>query len=165
MNEQRTEHLAFIPCSISMARSLLLHADVLRKNAPVFIPECLPSIQAKATLPYVIEGLEEEIEPLSWLWFVIDIEKKKMIGEFILGKKRHDDNILHFTLTFDAVDSEIAYAEDSIDWLLFFLEKKRIKYVTTEVGKGARMAKAILDKKGFQSFAKGNFIQLVREIR
>ncbi len=164
MNEQRTEHLVFIPCSISMARSLLLHADALRENAPVTIPECLPSVQAKATLPYVIESLELELEPLSWLWFVIDIEKKRLIGELILGKKQPDDITLQFSFIFDTVDSEIAYAEDSVDWLLSFLANKQIKYVITEVGKGACMVKAMLEQKGFQCFEKGGFIQLVRKM-
>ena len=165
MNEQRTEHLVFLPCSISMARSLLLYAEALRENAPVFIPESLPSIQAKATLPYLIEGLEREWEPLSWLWFVIDIEKKRLVGELILGKKQYEDNAIQFTFTFDSVDSEIAYAEESVDWLLTFLEGQKIKYVITEVGKGAYMAQAMLEQKGFHCFERDHFIQLVHKIR
>ena len=164
MNEQRTEHLVFMPCSISMARSLLLHGNTLREYAPIDIPESFPSIRARAILPLMIEGLELELEPLSWIWYVIDIKKRRMIGELILGKRMYDDHTLQFTFSFDTVDSEVAYAEDSVEWLLCFLANTEIKYVLTEMKEEAFMAKAMLEQKGFHCFEKGGYIQLVRKI-
>ncbi len=164
MNDQRTEHLVFIPCSIAMARSLLLHAEALRKNAPVYIPDCFPTSQAKATLPYVIEGLEQEREPLSWLWFVIDVEKKSLIGELILGKKKSDDTTVQFTFTFDTFDHEIAFGEECVDWLLSFLANKKIIYVITEMREGACTAQSMLEQKGFHCFNKSGFMQFIRKI-
>lgn len=164
MNDQRTEHLVFIPCSIAMARSLLLHAEALRKHAPIYMPDCFPTTGAKATLPYIIERLEQEEEPLSWLWFVIEVQKKSLIGELILGKKKSDDPTLQFTFTFDTFDHEIAFGEECVDWLLSFLANKKITYVITEMRERACMAQSILEQKGFRCINEDGFMRFSRRI-
>lgn len=71
-----------IPCSLHIARAMLLDPAYLQIFLRVQVPEGWPADELKAYMPYYIEEMEQEPSLLGWgVWIILDSERKTVIGD------------------------------------------------------------------------------------
>ncbi|WP_155111150.1 GNAT family N-acetyltransferase [Metabacillus mangrovi] len=122
-----------IPCSLDLAKSLILHKKELTKRSPIIIPEDWPSFIGRGILPFYIERLEQDRTEYGWgIWLIIHHGDKKIIGDFYLYSK--PDRLGAVAVDFHMhPDYRNQYGFEAasrfLDWLL---EKDEVISVTAE---------------------------------
>jgi ribosomal-protein-alanine N-acetyltransferase len=154
VKELITDRLLLIPCSLDMAKSLILHREELAIRSPIQIPEDWPSLQLKGYLPIYIEKLEKNQNEYGWgVWIIIKLEEKKIIGN--IGFKGRPDNngVVEIAYTILKEERQKGYgceaAKSLIEWAYDFSEVKRI---IAECEDSNRASIRILEKIGMKLY-------------
>ncbi|MGD6818420.1 GNAT family N-acetyltransferase [Metabacillus sp. 84] len=128
-----TDELLLIPCSLDLAKSLILHKKELAKRSPIVIPEDWPSLISKGILPYYIERLERDPSEYGWgIWLIIHHKDKKMIGDFYIYSKPDSSGGIEFDFRIDP-DYRLEFGFEAVssffEWLI---GQEKVKRITTE---------------------------------
>ncbi|WP_164462163.1 GNAT family N-acetyltransferase [Bacillus sp. FJAT-42376] len=128
-----TEELLLVPCSLDLAKSLILHKKELAKRSPILIPEDWPSEMSRGIMPFYIERLERDCSEYGWgLWLIIHHKDKKMIGDFYIYSKPDETGMVNFDFRIDpdyGMENGYEAVSHFFDWLF---EQKEVKRVSTE---------------------------------
>ncbi|KZZ82979.1 MULTISPECIES: GNAT family N-acetyltransferase [Bacillaceae] len=128
-----TDELLLIPCSLDLAKSLILHKKELAKRSPIVIPEDWPSSMSQGILPFYIERLEKDRSEYGWgIWLIIHHREKKMIGDFYIYSKPDQDGTVDFDFRIHPdyrKENGFEAVSHFFDWLF---EQKGVKCISTE---------------------------------
>lgn len=77
-----TDRLLLIPCSLHIAKAMILDPAYLQIFLRMKVPAGWPADELKAYLPYYIEQIEGDPSLLGWgVWILLDSERKTVIGD------------------------------------------------------------------------------------
>ncbi|RSK26904.1 N-acetyltransferase [Bacillus sp. HMF5848] len=161
MLEIITRSLLVVPCSLDIAKSLVLHRNILEKKSPILIPHEWPSWQVQSLLPLYIERLEADKSEYGWgIWIMILRSKKTICGDIVIEGKPDQDGVIKIThnLVDDIVDLSLAYeAIDAIiEWMMITHDVKKIY---TECNVSNQTAIKVFEKLGMRCINKeGRFL-------
>ena len=151
MKQIRTGRILIIPCSISLAKSLVLYVDDLKMVSPVSIPDYFPSDRMKGMLPLLIELLEAGYKADWWICFIIDLQHQQFIGELEIEGDLLKEESLSFSLKFIDGQTEEEFATEVMEGLLSYFQKlESIQLVRTEVVNDQTRYKNLLKRFGFE---------------
>ena len=152
MKQIRAGRILIIPCSISLAKSLVLYVNDLKMVSPVNIPDCFPSDQMKGMLPLLIELLELGDEADWWICFIIDLQHQQFIGELVVDGNPLKGGSVSFSLNFTDVQTEAEFATEVMEGLLYYFKKiDSIRLVKAELVENRTSYKEVLKKFGFEA--------------
>jgi [ribosomal protein S5]-alanine N-acetyltransferase len=147
-----TDRLLLIPCSLDLAKSLILFRKELEERSPIDIPDNWPSDLLIGLLPLYIEKLERDQSEFGWgIWLVIDLIEKRMIGDILVdgkpdlnGSVRLSCNILE-----NNSDYSLAYEglEAMIEWMMM---QKNVKKIMMECSVQHEQQIKLYDKLGLR---------------
>ncbi|MCD7033927.1 GNAT family N-acetyltransferase [Metabacillus sp. GX 13764] len=128
-----TERLLVIPCSLDIAKSLIIHRKELEERSPIVIPPVWPSSLTQGLLPLYIERLEKSREAYGWgLWLIIHAAEKKIIGDFYIADKPDRDGKVEFSCQINpSYPEQIAF--EALNMFFSWLSSQnQVKTVQTE---------------------------------
>lgn len=128
-----TERLLVIPCSLDIAKSLIIHRKELEERSPITIPESWPSPLTKGVLPLYIERLEGNKKEYGWgLWLIIHTLEKKIIGDFYIEAKPDQKGIVDFHFQMDKTYPEMIAFEAANMFFNWLFEQREVNGIHTE---------------------------------
>jgi ribosomal-protein-alanine N-acetyltransferase len=150
MKQIRTNRILIFPCSISLAKSLILYPYDFKMVSPVIVPESFPSDRVKCILPLLIELYELEGGDVGWwICFIIDLQSQKFIGELELEGEGEE---LTFSLTFTNAQTEKEFVSEVMEGFFYYIHKIGIaQIIQTEVPDKRFYYKETLKKYGFKA--------------
>lgn len=151
MKQIRTSRILIIPCSISLAKSLVLYPADFKMVSPVMVPDCFPSDRIKGILPLLIELFEVEVDAGLWICFIIDLKHQQFIGELEVEGNPAKRGTLTFSLNFIDERTEKEFASEVMEGLLYYFKKLgTTEIVKTEVLDKQVYFKNLLKVYGFE---------------
>ncbi len=149
MKQIRNNRILIFPCSISLAKSLILYPFDFKRVSPVIVPESFPSDRVKCLLPLLIELYELEGNEGWSICFIIDLINQQFIGELELEGEGEN---LAFSLRFTNDEAEREFVADVIEGLFYYIHKNGIaQMIQTEIADTRSYYKEILRKYGFKT--------------
>ena len=134
MKQIRTSRVLIIPCSISLAKSLILYPNDFKKVSPVSVPESFPSYRIKGILPLLLELYELDGGAGWYICFIIDLQNQLFIGELEIDEKISKGQSVIFSLHFTDDASEKEFASEVIEGLIVYYQKiGAFQVIRTEV--------------------------------
>ncbi|MFY4773741.1 GNAT family N-acetyltransferase [Metabacillus sp. RGM 3146] len=145
-----TERLLVIPCSLDIAKSLIIHRKELEERSPINIPDTWPSPLTTGVLPLYIERLEENKKEYGWgLWLIIHTLEKKIIGDFYIEAKPDQNGRVEFHFQMDKAYPEMIAFEAANMFFNWLFEQKEVKCIYTECRSDQEKTIALFNKLGF----------------
>lgn len=91
MKHLETNRLILVPCSLEIAKKMVLDRKGLGEMLSAHIPEHWPTDDLKGYIPYVIEALEMDTSEYGWgIWIAINKSNKVVVGDIgFKGKPDH----------------------------------------------------------------------------
>jgi ribosomal-protein-alanine N-acetyltransferase len=167
MKQIRTDRILIIPCSVSLAKSLILYPNDFRLVSPVKVPDCFPSDRIKGMLPLLIELFEVEGDAGWWICFIIDLKHQQFIGELELAGRSMGGEDLSFSLNFIDNQTEKEFVSEVMEGLFYYIQKMgSIQVIQTEIVDKRYSYRKALEKYGFKvERAEGNYCLMRKFIR
>jgi [ribosomal protein S5]-alanine N-acetyltransferase len=160
--EIMTDRLLLIPCSLDLAKSLILFRRELEERSPIDIPGNWPSDLLLGFLPLYIEKLERDQTEFGWgIWLVIDLIEKRIIGDILVEGKPDPSGLVRLccNISDNNRDYSLAYEglEAMIEWMM---NQKDVKKIMTECGVEHEQQIKLYDKLGMRCIMNdGSFLQ------
>lgn len=152
MKQIRTSRILIIPCSMSLAKSLILYPRDFKMVSPVYVPDSFPSDRIKGMLPLLIELFEVEGDAGWWICFIIDLKRQQFIGELEVEENPAKVGGIDFSLNFTDDRTEKEFASEVIEGMLYYFKKTgTAKIVKTEVVANQSCYKEVLRMHGFEA--------------
>lgn len=149
MKQIRTNRILIFPCSISLAKSLILYPYDFKMVSPVIVPEFFPSDRVKCILPLLIELYELEGDAGWRMCFIIDLKHQQFIGELELEGEGEN---LTFSLSFTNDRTEKEFVNEVMEGLFYYIHKVGItQMIQTEIADKRSYYKETLKKYGFKA--------------
>ena len=151
MKQIRTSRVLIIPCSISLAKSLILYPNDFKKVSPVSVPVNFPSYRIKGILPLLLEIYELDGGAGWYICFIIDLQNQLFIGELEIDEKISKGQSVIFSLHFTDDATEKEFASEVIEGLLVYYQKLgTFQVIRTEVPTNRTFLKEQLKRYEFE---------------
>lgn len=148
-----TERLLIIPCSLHIAKAVILDSTYLQTFLRVEVPEGWPANELRAYLPYYIEALERDPALLGWgVWILIEENLKTVIGDAGFKGRPDEDGMIELGYSIHPDYRNQGYASEAaealVDWA--FICHDEVRVIHAECSKENLPSMRVLQKLGMQ---------------
>lgn len=155
-NHLITDRLLIMPCSLDLAKSVVLFRDELGERSPIEFPENWPTDEVKSLLPLYIESLEKDNTEYGWgLWLIIDYEEQRVIGDLNFKGKPNDDGIIEMGYSILPKYRQQGYAYEATQALLNWgFAHPSVQVIRAECFQNNQASQRVLEKLGMRCVEK-----------